>query len=190
MKAVFSEVTANNAFGAMPSTTSVYMNPCCNEFVNVGSFPQDSFYGAWKYAQVFPTQAKTLFDKMKGKLEKPGSRNDLNNAILIEYPYILNQYIAGYRGYLELEKLAGYTSNIDQSRQYREYTRLLNLRINNFSKMLGLVVKTIEITTGRTFMFMVPEPPTLCEPAVSQSRRHSTSIRHGPIGSFQIWRTQ
>ena len=163
MTAVFSHVISgdgNNVFVAAPRSTIWYPNPCCNKFVNVGSFPQDSFYGAWKYAQIFPTQAKTLFDRMKSKLQKAGVGNDLIDSILITYPYILNQYIAGYRGYLELEKLAGYTANINQSTEYAEYNRLLSLRINNFSKDAPLWPGenyNNNLDVARNFMFMVPE---------------------------------
>ena len=163
MTAVFNHVIpddGNNVFVAAPRSTIWYPNPCCNEFVNVGLFPQDSFYGAWKYAQLFPSQAKTLYNRMKNKLQKAGIGNDLTDSVLITYPYILNQYIAGYLGYLELEKLAGYTTDISQSAQYAEYNRLLNLRINNFSKDAppwpGENYNN-NLDVARNFMFMVPE---------------------------------
>lgn len=152
--------SGNNVFIAAPRSTIWYPNPCCSTYINVGTFPQDSFYGAWKYAQVFPDQAKPIFDKMKSKLQKAGVGNGLTDANLITYPYILNQYIAGYRGYIELEKLAGYTTDIAQSAQYAEYSRLLNLRINNFSKDApswpGLNYNN-NLSVARNFMFMVPE---------------------------------
>ena len=163
MTTVFNNVInndGNNAFVAAARTSIWYPNPCCSQYVNLGSFPQDSFYGAWKYAQVFPNQAKTIFDKMKGKLAKAGVGNNLTDTTLITYPYILNQYIAGYRGYLELEKMAGYTSDITQSTQYNEYTRLLNLRINNFNKNAPIWSGenyNNNLSVARNFMFMVPE---------------------------------
>ena len=53
------------------------------------------------------------------------------DSYLIEYPYVLNAYIAGYWGYLELENLATGT----ETRSIRdELNRLLSLRVNNFSK--------------------------------------------------------
>ena len=163
MTTVFSTVISsngNNVFYAAPRTSIWYPNPCCNEYIDMGSFPQDSFYGAWKYAQVFPAQAKILFDNMKGKLQKAGNGNDLTDPVLITYPYILNQYIAGYRGYLELEKLAGYTTEISQSTQHQEYLRLVNLRINNFSKEAPLWTGenyNNNLNVARNFMFLVPE---------------------------------
>jgi outer membrane protein assembly factor BamB len=166
MTGVFTRIISddgNYPFVASKRTTIWYPNPCCNDIINVGTFPQDSFYGAWKYAQATMTQAqaKNLFDSMKGKLQKAGEEsNDLTNDTLQKYPYILNQYIAGYRGYLELEKLAGYTININQSTQYAEYTRLLNLRINDFDKDApnwpGINYNN-NLSVARNFMFLVPE---------------------------------
>jgi len=154
----------NYPFVASKRTTIWYPNTCCNDNINVGMFPQDSFYGAWKYAQAMnmtQVQAKTLFDSMKSKLETPGvGTNDLTNKVLKTYPYILNQYIAGYRGYLELQKMSGLTNDISESNKYAEYTRLLNLRIDNFNKNIpnwpGENYNN-NLSVARNFMFMVPE---------------------------------
>lgn len=159
MKNVFNN-SSLVTFGAWKRTSIWYHGA---DQINLGAFPQDSFYGAWKYAQATMTQAqaKTLFDSMKGKLEKAGTgNNELTNSVLLTYPYILNQYIAGYRGYLELEKMAGLTTNISQSNQYAEYTRLLNLRINNFNKDApnwpGQDFNN-NLSVARNFMYLVPE---------------------------------
>src|SRR6185503_19439970 len=88
MTSAFTHVTSddgNNAFVAAPRSTIWYPNSCCSAHINVGSFPQDSFYGAWKYAEVFPAQARSLFDNMKTKLQTAGVGNDLTDAVLIEY---------------------------------------------------------------------------------------------------------
>jgi len=66
---------------------------------------------------------------MRTKLEVPPA-----DDYLLERPYIHNAYIIGYRGYVEMEKLAGYTTDVTQSTKWAEYSRLLNLRLNNFSK--------------------------------------------------------
>jgi len=166
MQAVFTHVIpddGNYVYVAGKRTSIWYPNACCNDIINVGAFPQDSFYGAWKYAQatMTPTQAKTLFNSMKGKLEKAGQgSNDLTDSVLRTYPYILNQYIAGYRGYLELEKYAGLTTNINQSNKYAEYIRLLNLRLNYFNRNApswpGENYNN-NLSVARNFMFLVPE---------------------------------
>ncbi len=123
----------------------------------------DAFYGAWKYAVAegfTAAQAKALFDKMSGKLPVAGTNNDMTNANLITYPYILNEYIDGYRGYVELEKLSGYTTDISQSSKYAEYTRLVNLRINNFSEASNFGTGwdyNHAMNVSRNFMYMTPE---------------------------------
>ena len=91
------------------------------------SFPPNSFYAAWKYAQVFGN-AKPIFDQMGGKLETP-----LSDSYYVEKPYMLNLYISGYQGYLELQKLAGYSKS-SVVRNY--YNHLLSLRTSNFINVL------------------------------------------------------
>jgi outer membrane protein assembly factor BamB len=125
-------------------------------------FPQTSFYAAWKYAEVFPAEAATVFNAMKGKLEPTSSSpNYPTDAQFVKYPYILNAYLAGYRGYMELERLAGLTWNISQSSKWSEYSRLLDLRINQFSKDTyipdGDFTYETTMNVARNFMFMVPE---------------------------------
>lgn len=127
-------------------------------------FPPFSFYGAWKYAQIVgnnnPTFAKNIFDQMSGKLEAP-----LSDNTFIKKPYWLNQYIAGYKGYLELQKLAGYS----QSQSIlNTYQRLLDLRVNNFAKDTPYAPTLYggagweeshnnAFAVARNFMFLTPE---------------------------------
>ena len=126
-----------------------------------GGFPPESLYAGWKYAQTFPGTASTIFNDMRNKLSIAGSGNDMTNANLIKYPYILNQYIIGYRGYVELDKLANNLSNISQSSKYAEYTRLLSLRWNNYNKDTILSREENEfngtLNAARNFMYMTPE---------------------------------
>jgi len=126
------------------------------------NFPPFSFYAAWKYAQFIGYSdqifSKNMFDRMSGKLEPP-----LSDSVFLKKPYWLNQYIAGYMGYLALQQLAGYAPNPTvQSR----YQHLLDLRRNNFSKdtpfpPLGAsYVETAHNNTlavARNFMFLTPE---------------------------------
>jgi outer membrane protein assembly factor BamB len=125
-------------------------------------FPQTSFYAAWKYAEVFPDEAALLFNALKDKLE-PTSSNPayLSDAQFIEYPYLLNAYIAAYRGYMELERLAGHISNTNQSAKWDEYNRLLNLRVDNFSKDTYLMDDSFSyektMNVARNFLYLVPE---------------------------------
>jgi outer membrane protein assembly factor BamB len=129
------------------------------------NFPPFSFYAAWKYAQVIGNNnsafAKNIFDLMNGKLEDP-----LSDSTFIEKPYFLNLYIAGYEGYLELQKLAGYPQ--DQNK-LTIYQHMLSLRVNNFTKDTpfppigstegGTAGEVYENTlaVARNFMFLTPE---------------------------------
>jgi outer membrane protein assembly factor BamB len=127
-------------------------------------YPPFSFYAAWKYAQVVgnndPAFAKNIFDLIKNKLEAP-----VSDTTLISKPYWLHQYIAGYKGYLELQELAGYPQDQDILSTYED---LLELRVNNFSKdtpypPLGADNADWDMSyhnalaVARNFMFLTPE---------------------------------
>ncbi len=127
-------------------------------------YPPFSFYAAWQYATIIgngdPIFAKNIFDQVSGKLEEP-----LSDYIFTRKPYWLNQYIAGYWGYLELQQLAGYPQDQDVLSAYQH---LLNLRVNNFSKdtpypPIGSaagtagVVYNNTLAVARNFMFLTPE---------------------------------
>lgn len=127
-------------------------------------FPPFSFYAAWQYAQIIGAGdavfAADLFDSMRNKLETPPS-----DEVLAAKPYWLNQYIAGYKGYLELEHLAGRAQDQNVSSTYQH---LLELRVNNFSKdtpypPLGSGSENWEMSyqnslaVARNFMFLTPE---------------------------------
>jgi outer membrane protein assembly factor BamB len=136
-------------------------HPLCGSCGYWQQFPPFSFYAAWKYAQVVgnnaPAFAKTIFDQISSKLESP-----LSDSTFIEKPYWLNLYIAGYQGYLELQKLAGYQQ--DQSK-LTAYQHLLDLRVNNFSKDTPFPpiggdsgdVYYNTLAVARNFMFLTPE---------------------------------
>jgi hypothetical protein len=94
------------------------------------NFPPFSFYAAWKYAQIVgnndQSTALSIFNAMSAKLEIPPSEPYLEDR-----PYILNLYIAGYKGYLELERLA----RLPETASVRAtYDRLLSLRAGSFNK--------------------------------------------------------
>jgi outer membrane protein assembly factor BamB len=129
------------------------------------NFPPFSFYAAWQYARIVgnndPGFARNIFDRMSSKLEDP-----LSDNIFVKKPYWLNLYIAGYEGYLELQKLAGYPQ--DQN-TLSTYQHLLDLRVNNFSKdspypLLGSAAGGMAgetynnaLVVARNFMFLTPE---------------------------------
>ena len=124
--------------------------PLCGRCGYWTSFPPYSFYAGWKYAQVFGN-AKTIFDQMNGKWETPPG-----DSYLTQKPYILNLYIAGYLGYLNLQNLAGYPeSTIVRS----TYDRVLHLRATNFSKDTPYTHMDYNraLSVARNFMFLTPE---------------------------------
>ena len=156
----------NSTIASVPRTSIHYFDSCCSTSINIGTFPADAFYGAWQYAKNVLTQAeaKTLFDAMKPKLQTIANTDMSNATYRSLWPYIVNQYIAGYRGYLELEKLAGYTTEITQSTRYQEYQTLLNERVNTFSKDSPFSTYSVEeynhnfvLNVARNFMWMTPE---------------------------------
>jgi hypothetical protein len=60
-----------------------------------------NFYACWKYAQVFPSEAKTILNKIRNKVEAvPTDETYLRQRI-----HILNEHIAGYYGYLFLQDM-------------------------------------------------------------------------------------
>ncbi len=111
-----------------------------------------TFYALWKYAQTFGN-AQTIFNTCKDLLWTPPS-----DAILAEYPFAHNAWIAGYTGYLELQKLAGQTEDADKR---ATLNRLLALRASNFSKDNPWGPDGYNdgqtLSVARNFMFMTPE---------------------------------
>lgn len=133
-----------------------------NGEVSGWKFPQPSFYAAWKYAELFPDEAETIFAAIKDKLEPTSSDPQyLTDAEFTQYPYLLNAYIAAYRGYIELEKLAGQITTVEQSAKWGEYNRLLDLRATSFDKDSYITddaftyEKTMNV--ARNFMYLTPE---------------------------------
>ena len=119
-------------------------------------FPPHMFYALWKYAQLFGG-AKQIFDASKSHLEPVPSSD-----ILAKMPFVHNAYISGYLGYLELQKLAGYS---ESATVRTELDRLLTLRVSAFSKnspypaTTGPTAETYcrTLNVARNFMFLVPE---------------------------------
>lgn len=110
----------------------------------IWQFPQNNYYYLWKYAQVFGN-ASSLFNQIRSRLETPPG-----DSILLDYPQVHNGFIAGYIGYLELQKLAGESETASVRSQLN---RMLELRSSTFadespgSMLLG----------SANFVNMVPE---------------------------------
>ncbi|MCL5784890.1 MAG: PQQ-binding-like beta-propeller repeat protein, partial [Patescibacteria group bacterium] len=187
MTAQFNTTNDTNFFTASQPRT--YIRPSgsqlviCDAVTGVrGGFPPESFYGAWKYAETFPGTASTIFNLMKNKLctaDQSGVNNDMTDANFIKYPWLLNEYIVGYKGYMELEKLAGVTTDISQSSKYAEYTRLVNLRLNNFSKDVpfdGSYNHSNDLNAVRNFIYLTPELADIFEKDASTSAKARDNI--------------
>ncbi len=114
-----------------------------------------TLYALWKYAQALddPQVARDLFDTYSDRLWSPP-----DDAVLAEYPFAHNAWIAGYWGYLELEKLAGYPESADVR---AELDRLLALRLSNFEKDNPWGPDSHDfgqdLAVARNFVFLTPE---------------------------------
>ncbi len=97
-------------------------------------FPPSNVYALWKYAEAGLGSPATLLTQWGTRLKVPISANSatLTDAYLIDHPLVLNGYLAGYKGYVELAKLAGQT--LSQYGPFEtEYNRLLNFRVANLT---------------------------------------------------------
>jgi hypothetical protein len=131
----------------------------------VWGFNPYSLYALWQYAAFHndPTLAQQLL--IEARNNRAVMDNLLNvpeNGALARMPFVHNAYIAGYLGYLRLEKLAG---EPESSTIRQELRRLLQLRASEFSKDSayanaftredGAYCRTLNVASN--FMFLVPE---------------------------------
>jgi outer membrane protein assembly factor BamB len=121
-------------------------------------FPLMAFYAAWKYAQLFPGEATRLYTNLASKLTVPCPIAD---AALVNSTYVLNAYLAGYRGLLELERATG---RVESANVRTEYARLLKLRVDTFAidaPWAGYVRNGFDyfhnFIMARQFLYLVPE---------------------------------
>ena len=124
-----------------------------------------SLYAVWQYAalQNEPTLTRQLFTNAQNNRALMDSLlNVPDNGVLARMPFVHNAYIAGYLGYLGLEKLAG---QAESTPIRQELERLLQLRASQFSKDSayahavtreeGAYCRTLNVASN--FMFLVPE---------------------------------
>jgi len=94
------------------------------------NWPPYQFYAMWQYAKENPSQALTVFNSAKSKLSA-ARPSYCSPACPGMWPQAVNGLIAGYKGYVELAKLAGQPSSV-----YGPYETTLNSllteRKNNF----------------------------------------------------------
>lgn len=118
-------------------------------------FPLLAFYAAWKYAEVWPADGLRLYRSLRSKLTVPAAVTD--EALRVN-PQVLNAYLAGYRGFLELEHAVGRPESVEVR---TEYQRLLNLRLSNITLDLPYEGEQAQhlksFRMARHFLFLVPE---------------------------------
>jgi len=124
-------------------------------------YPQQNFYGLWKYAQIFPADVERVYQLAKNKVVAPVP-SIATTDYFTQKPYELNAYIAGYYGFIELQRLAKMDSVDTQLRTTvnSELNRLLQLRVNIFTKDTYWVENNYHkrhLNISRNFMFLVPE---------------------------------
>jgi hypothetical protein len=123
------------------------------------SWTPQTFYALWKYAKTFGN-ASSIFTSCQSRFTTPPA-----DAILEKYPYCHNAWIAGTKGYVELAKLAGNSSEANAKQAL--YSSLLAKKITNLTKTLpnsnwwGGPDASYDFRQGfavaRQFLFMTPE---------------------------------
>jgi outer membrane protein assembly factor BamB len=122
-------------------------------------YPQNNFYAMWKYAQILPEDAGRAYELANSKLQVPVPADD---NYLKEWTFETNGYITGYLGFLNLQELAGKTSEDAglRSQVNSELNRLLELRASSFAKdttWLADKYQNRSLNISRNFIMLVPE---------------------------------
>jgi len=127
---------------------------------------QRTFYAAWKYAQLVPSQALSIYNAVRPTLDNPPSSPALD---IQRNPAMYNDYIVGYQGFLNLYDLTG--TNPDSALRASVASSLssvLNTRLTNFDKdhpFVGLDNPTgvtinqysRRFNCTRNFLYMTPD---------------------------------
>lgn len=95
-----------------------------------GAMPQRVFQAAWRYAQIVPSQAASIYSAVRPLLIHPAPALDI-----IRGPGQYNEYIIGYQGFLNLYDMAG--TNPDPSLRAAvasSLAALITIRTSNFAK--------------------------------------------------------
>ena len=154
------EGTPRQAGSIRPEFEANFQIPKQTDVVNgvPWRFPMMAFYAAWQYAKVSPTEAGRLYANLRPKLTVPPV---LTDSQLVNGLQALNAYLAGYLGFLELERMAGQPESVNVR---SEYQRLLNLRLANVSgdaPWNGVWGGPFDFLRGfiwaRHFLYLVPE---------------------------------
>ncbi len=129
------------------------------------SQPPHNIYSIWKYAQAGLGDPTILFNQIKTKLKAPITLHKpiLTDSYLASFPHVHNAYIAGYKGYIELAKLANQPLSVYQAHQ-TELDRLLSLRAQNLTTFPTANTGNVNanryfktMVTAWNFMYLTPE---------------------------------
>ena len=159
--------TAREAFDLPPEVTGALLNlppePGTTGFV-WGMNPY-GLYALWQYAETMddPQLARQLLAEVQSNKALMASFNAVpDNPVLAQMPMVHNAYIAGYLGYLGLERQAGQP---ESGPVQQELERLMRLRADQFSKDSayttafirdeGAYCRTLNVASN--FIFLVPE---------------------------------
>ncbi len=126
------------------------------------SYPPFNIYALWKYAVVIPGDKVTAYNLAAPKIRALlGNSTGLTNDQILQEPFELNAYIAGYTGFLQLQTLSGVSDSSLRTQVTNELNRLQALRANLFEKNTYWTadnryhLRTMNLS--RNFLFMTPE---------------------------------
>lgn len=159
--------TAREVFDLPPEVSAALVNlppePGTSGFV-WGMNPY-TLYAMWQYAEAMqdPNLAQQLLADAQSSKYLMASFNAVpDDGVLAQMPPVHNAYIAGYLGYLGLERQAG---RPESSPVRQELERLMQLRASQFSKDSayanaftreeGAYCRSLNVASN--FMFLVPE---------------------------------
>ena len=108
------------------------------------TFNPFNFYACWQYAEHFG-DALNIYNAVKSKVEQYP-----DDSVLQSRPHVINSYIAGYIGYLNLEQLAGEPVSTDVQ------TWLAELEAKIVTN-LATHARNISPTEAGGFLWLVPE---------------------------------
>ena len=124
--------------------------------------PPYNFYALWKYAQVEPALAGTMYTLAKNHLQVPVP-SVVTTDWFMQRPYEHNAWMVGYIGFLNLQEQAGMAAQDSALRTQvtSELNRLLGLKWQIFSKDSYWDLEEFsykkKMDMARNFIWMVPE---------------------------------
>ena len=109
------------------------------------TFNPFNFYACWKYAEAGLGDASSIYSAVAGKVEHYPV-----DLVLQQMPHVLNSYIAGYIGYLELEDLACQPTSTDVETWLNELKAKILVNLQSHPR-------DIRATEAGGFLWLVPE---------------------------------